>query len=207
MGPLAAAVSLGLGALGAAGQVATNRTNIKLSREQMRFQERMSSTAAQRAVRDYRAAGLNPALAYDRTASSPGGVSTTIGDPVSSGINSGRAAAEGIQAMKIARQQSEADLRVKAQAERTGKATEEEAVARGNLLRAQQIQTLNQVRYAEALQPSTVRTANANAILQEAAIPAAHNQAEWEKKLGQLGPGMNSAKTLFMLLRSLRGGR
>lgn len=61
----------GLQSLGASAQAEANRD---IAREQMRFQERMSSTAYQRAMADMRKAGLNPMLAYMQ-----GGASTPSG--------------------------------------------------------------------------------------------------------------------------------
>lgn len=61
------------GLFGASSARDINRQQIKLSREQMAFQERMSSTAVQRSAKDMEAAGLNRILALGSPASSPAG--------------------------------------------------------------------------------------------------------------------------------------
>lgn len=69
------------GGLSSLGQYDANKTNREIAREQMAFQERMSSTAYQRGMADMKKAGLNPMLAYAQGgASSPGGAGIPVGN-------------------------------------------------------------------------------------------------------------------------------
>jgi hypothetical protein len=79
-------------ALSAIGGELTNRRASAEAAKNRRFQERMSSTAAQRSVQDYARAGLNPALSYDRPASSPGGSVAPVEDTAAKVVSSAMAA-------------------------------------------------------------------------------------------------------------------
>jgi len=79
-GPLGAAIGMGLGGSisSAMGAEDANKQTAGMSREQMAFQERMSSTAHQREVRDLEMAGINPILSANAGASTPAGASAQM---------------------------------------------------------------------------------------------------------------------------------
>ncbi len=82
------ATAIGAGVLSGLGQERADKRNIALAREQMRFQERMSGTAYQRAVSDMKLAGINPMLAYAQGgASSPSGQTARTEDVIGPAVS------------------------------------------------------------------------------------------------------------------------
>lgn len=205
--PIGTILSVGAGLLGAAGQAQTNRANRRMAREQMAFQERMSSTAAQRAVEDYRKAGLNPALAYGQPASSPGGASAVMGDVAGAGVSGAQRQAALRQELAIARAQSEADVRLKN--ESAFNQRQQGLTAKNqNLLLGEQIESEKQRRSFDAIyQPFIARHHAAQATLAELGIPGARNIAGFEEMLGRTGPGISTARNLAQIIQLIRGGR
>ncbi len=89
------------GAASLIGGARRNRAQIKMAREQMRFQERMSSTAFQRQTKDLSAAGLNRILGLSgQGASSPAGAMPQIQDVITPSINTAIAARRANQEIK-----------------------------------------------------------------------------------------------------------
>lgn len=78
------------------GGILQNRANKDMAGDNRDFQERLSSTAYQRAMADMKTAGLNPILAGSLGgASTPGGSVLNMGNPVQNAVNTG------MEAMKM----------------------------------------------------------------------------------------------------------
>lgn len=205
--PLPAAVaipaiaSLGGAVIGALGQQSANRTNLQSAREQMAFQERMSSTAAQRSVKDYEAAGLNPALAYDKVASSPGGVSATVGnvaEPLQRGIAN---ASDAVMLRQRLQSELETQKIQRGLISIQGANLVTEQGLKNSQTVGQNLENTRKELFNQQLlkmQPHQLRSLILQNALNEYALPAAKNQAELERTIGKAtrGVGMvtNAAK-------------
>lgn len=194
------ATSIALGALSAYGQHRTNQANRAMAREQMQFQERMSSTAAQRSVEDYRKAGLNPALAYGQVASSPAGSTATMGDPINTGVSSAQSARALRQQLRIANDQAYEQLNYTKTLTEHEKAKGANTLAEGRILEQQERENERAYQFQTALQPSELALSAARALLtaNEAAatgysLPGLRNSAAFQEMLGLLAPSGRAA--------------
>jgi CCR4-NOT transcriptional regulation complex NOT5 subunit len=104
------------GGASAYGQYSANKQNAQLAQNQMDFQERMSSTAHQREVRDLRLAGLNPILSGTggMGASSGPGATASMDNVAGAGVASALEALTKITQSYLIREQTD---RAKAETE------------------------------------------------------------------------------------------
>jgi len=171
------------GIASAGGELFASNRNAQSSREQMRFQERMSSTVAQRSVADYTKAGLNPALAYDRPASSPGGASSITNNPAEKGINSALTAKSALANVKLIEAQTDKAnaeaLSARADADiKAGGTTPGEPTFRDEYM-ARRVAALRDLQYTGSRQPYELRGLELDNILKGASV----NRAEFGSSL------------------------
>lgn len=148
------------GAIGYAGQQSTNVANAKQAQQaeqfsaaeaekNRQFQDKESSTSYQRAVADLKAAGLNPALAYQQGgASSPSGSTGTgytahMESAAGAGISSAQRAQETLQSIQAVKTQQAQVDQTKAQTDLT--------TAQADNVRTMMLANLEEVKQRAAL--------------------------------------------------------
>lgn len=175
---LGPAISAGASVVGGLFQNSSAKREAERNRQ---FQERMSSTAAQRAVKDYSAAGLNPALAYDRPASAPGGSQAQVEDVVGKGVSSALAAKQLQAQIELTRAQAskvnaekamiDTDLSVRTMTQDDEPTWRAEQIAR-------RVATLRDLAHQGALQPHDERLRALAVMMQRAMLEGAEFRAE-----------------------------
>lgn len=214
------AVALGSGIISAVGQGKANRTNIKIAREQMGFQERMDNTKWQRTVADMERAGINPALAYSQgPRGAPSGAGTTVENDLGEGSSTALAAKTAYENWQLVKDQRKL---VQQQTDKTnieGRMTDFERMIKSMDYRERQARHGYYFNGDGTMRPRTAklieaeygaRIANnarsvADAEIRKFSIPEQKAIADLFENIGQGGKGAQIA--IPVLLQLLKGRR
>lgn len=198
-----------------------NKKNIKLAREQMAFQERMSSTEIQRRTQDLLAAGMNPMLAINQGgASAPSGARTEVEPirPGSSALATKMAALQlenmGMQNRVLQEQainiDADTDLKARSAAKLQSDTTGSDLANQEAVNRLKMLTTTNQItledlktkrltnHQLEQLQPVTAEILRLDAKLKSADLSSAERDARIAEQMG-------TAPAWIKLLRDIMG--
>lgn len=184
----------GVAAVG--GGILGNRANRQTARESMAFSERMASTQAQRSAKDYQAAGLNPALAYDRPAAAPGGSVAQQEDVIGKGISSGRAAEMQRMQMQLMEEQVNIARNQNAASYAEGqialaKAAPWQSSGEGSLRDLYAKAESSRLRQEMALQPHHLRSAELQKLMQEYGMSKGQAEQAYYRLMGPAAIGID----------------